>query len=376
MLATHSILGVTRSVGTVLCSYALISVCVFVLLLHGRCQPTQRHGRTIIQHRHRQVPSLRGVFRQPNANCVMSSLSYTPSQLEQAWSSNITRWDDFHEFCQHAEQFRVRAYSWIDAVLANAASKVHPELNPDIFSCLNRTYACGSRRDLVYIHQIEPLAFALRHPLAVCFGADLRDPDYVVLATKAEVEQQRTVFPCIRRPCQSMMVHLGGAGIWRPNALGEVGQAWFENAYKARGIEFDRFLLWESQPVAANDVFKDLPPNVWHKYQYYNLPQSPDDGSLASPFQIIKTIAQLGDFVAVRLTGDGDYKLTETMLDTLLADDELVGLIDEFFYEDRVDFDPLSAHWNGSAHPLRSLYDSYEIFADLRIKGVRAHAFV
>jgi hypothetical protein len=319
---------------------------------------------------------IRDAWLHHGSNTSMPLVTYAASPLEDAWSQNITAFDNLDGFCNQAERFRVLAYEWIDAVLENAAGKVHAELDHNIFSALTYTYTCGSKPCLTYTRPIEPLAFALRHPLAVCFGADLVDPEYVVLATKAEIEEQRARSPCIRRSCQTIMIYLGDAGVWHPNALGEVGQAWFENAYKSRDIEFNRILLWDSQQVTDADIFKYLPPKLWHTYQYYNLPATFDADNLTSPFHIIKTIAQRGDFVVLRLAGAGDYKRTDALIETLLADDELVGLVDELFYEDRVDFEPLSAYWNGSSHPHKRINASYEFFAKLRSRGVRAHAFV
>ena len=59
----------------------------------------------------------------------------------------------------------------------------------------------------------------------------------------------------------------------------------------------------------------------------------------------------------------------------MLASDEMLGLVDEFYFEHHVNTAPMNKFW-ATHDSQRTLEDSYRIFTTLRSKGVRAHAWV
>jgi hypothetical protein len=43
--------------------------------------------------------------------------------------------------------------------------------------------------------------------------------------------------------------------------------------YDQRGIQMDRLLLWEAKPAnPPSTIFAELPKDLFHKYQYFNIP--------------------------------------------------------------------------------------------------------
>jgi hypothetical protein len=54
---------------------------------------------------------------------------------------------------------------------------------------------------------------------------------------------------------------------------------------------------------------------------------------------------------------------------------ELLGLVDEFYFEHHVNVAPMHRHW-GSESLYQKLGDTYRIFTTLRKNGVIAHSWV
>lgn len=116
-------------------------------------------------------------------------------------------------------------------------------------------------------------------------------------------------------------------------------------------------------------------PAPRHSPQYFNYPASASAGDPSSPISILKRIAQPADFVVFKLdidNGDVEGKI----LEQLLQDEDALKLVDEFFFEYHVCFDPMLGHWIGTFNPNKTLSDSYALFYSLRKKGLRAHSWV
>ena len=161
--------------------------------------------------------------------------------------------------------------------------------------------------------------------------------------------------------------------------FGGPSQSWFYDSYKRHGLEFDR-LVWVAEPTPVSEIFSSLPKDLWHKFQYFNWPASSNSSDASSPLNIIKKIAQPGDFVVLKLEIDTP-EVEMAILRELLRDPSLLELVDEFFFEYHVIFGPMNMDWFGSldprdAHTTDTLADSYNVFRTLREKGVRAHSWV
>ena len=319
--------------------------------------------------------------KQDESRCSLVSKEYHSSKLEQAWLDNAHEWSG--DFCSHMDAFSKETQVWLDAIAAFERSDgSQAAIEGAVFSSFISSYDCNGET-VMKKSWIEPLSHGLRHPRALCNGgAEVVDRDYLLVAHHKDLFSPGTKGHelrgrCAKRPCQNIYMDLG-ASTWQTGAGGP-SQSWFYDAYRRHGIEFDRLLLWEANPTPAIDLFSDLPKDVWHKYQYFNWPASSNVSDPSAPLNIIKKIAQPGDFVVLKL--DIDTPSVElAIVRELLRDPELLELVDEFFFEYHVSFAPMNPSWFGSAEPSTvtkdTLADSYKVFQALREKGVRAHSWV
>jgi hypothetical protein len=59
----------------------------------------------------------------------------------------------------------------------------------------------------------------------------------------------------------------------------------------------------------------------------------------------------------------------------VIADPDVYERIDELFFEHHVNFAPMVKSWGDVINKDQLLQDSYNLFADLRTKGIRAHGW-
>lgn len=220
---------------------------------------------------------------------------------------------------------------------------------------------------------IEPLSHGLRHPNSLCGrGADIVDRNYLLLAFTDNVRAQHSL-QCGVRKCQAIYFDLG-ASTWNTGAGGP-SQSWFVETYAKHGIQFDRFLLWEAQHLAPKELFKDVPKDMFHKYQYFNIPANADSNSADAPVHILQTIAKPGDFVVFKLDIDNPA-IENAILKSIMSKPEILGLVDEFIFEHHVKFEPMLIHWRDNIDHNMTLAGSYKVFSSLRQAGIRAHSWV
>jgi hypothetical protein len=91
--------------------------------------------------------------------------------------------------------------------------------------------------------------------------------------------------------------------------------------------------------------------------------------------RILKSIAQPADFVAFKLDID-NHGAENAILSDLVNDPAAASLVDEFFLEYHVKFQPMDVWWAHTVDPTKSLADAFSLFHTLRQKGWRAHSWV
>ncbi|WIA14797.1 hypothetical protein OEZ85_003281 [Tetradesmus obliquus] len=303
------------------------------------------------------------------------------SKLEQSWLDNVASWQD--TFCEAVKAPQQVAWTkiWLDTVQQEAAGGQQVVYDPEVFSRFVTSTTCPGQPQRNVTTWIEPLAHGLRHPHALCdVGADVMDRGYLLLANQAEVQAQRTAAhpagttACRNRTCQAIYMDLG-ATRWEA-APTSVGQGWFVRTYEARGIDIDRLLLWEAAPISPpSTIFSELPKELFHKYQYFNIPAITNYDDASHPVRMLKDIAQPADFVAFKLDID-NFSAEYAILKVLREDPAAAALVDEFFLEYHVQFQPMLKYWGGTADPNKSLADAFKLFLELRKSGWRAHSWV
>lgn len=227
----------------------------------------------------------------------VSVVRYFPSKLEQTWLKHARDWDA--TFCDHMTEFNKDVERWLHGVAQSAKLTSYDAANDtDVFSFFEHTESCGSSTK-VYKTWIEPLSHGLRHPNALCGrGADIVDRSYLMMAFQGDIFRPRST--CGSRPCQTIYMDLG-ASTWNTGA-GGASQEWFIKTYRDHGIEFDRMFMFEAHPVSPpSSIFAAVPRELWHRYQYFNIPATTDPNDPSSPIGMLKATALPGDFVLFKV---------------------------------------------------------------------------
>jgi hypothetical protein len=132
--------------------------------------------------------------------------------------------------------------------------------------------------------------------------------------------------------------------------------------------------MWEAAPKTAAQIWGGVPADIMPKFQFYNVPASPDINHPASPVRVLKELAQPGDFVLFKLDIDNSPVEME-IVDSISKDPAIAGLIDEFIFEHHVNFEPMHRYWASAGIPA-TMQNSYELFTLMRSKfGIRAHSW-
>lgn len=258
--------------------------------------------------------------------------------------------------------------------------------------------AGGSARSLSAV-PIEPLVGHLRHPKFHCVGPErdtlrlMFSTDYLVLPHASQLDAMRggAAADDPASPPRKLFFDAGASVYGQGCGMG--CQRWFVEAYRAKGIEFDRIIGWEAKPVDPTALWRGAegyPPQLHSRVTYFNAPVSADAASGDNPLTHIEQLARPEDFVVFKL--DIDHNSIEVQLiEQLLASPRLLGLVDELFWEHHVHGSPLrrtrvsfmgerGIGWRNHT-PARGtrnggLDDSYRLFSALRKAGIRAHSWI
>ena len=179
---------------------------------------------------------------------------------------------------------------------------------------------------------------------------------------------------CIRDSTRALFFDLGASLYHTGN--GGASMSWFVNAYRARGITFDRIFAWEAKLHTDATIYATMPPSIVDRISYYNLPANTTPGEKHNPWRTLRAVAAQADFVVVKIDID-NTPVEEALLEQLLADRTLSALVDEFYFEHHVLNTPMWHYgWTGGTVTEHTLVHSYNLFSRLRERGIRAHSWV
>jgi len=268
--------------------------------------------------------------------------------------------------CEFLSNDLVEVQELVSAVRLYETNPNSSDLTSSNTSALEFRDSCTGWHSLVHI---EPLVSFLRHPLALCdLAVNTLDKSYLVVPYKDEVTYDESTKWLFDAGASTYDTGFGGAS-----------QSWFVNTYRSRGIEFDRIIGWEAETTEPSNQWDGVPADIKRKTSWFNIPVTTGVGDADNPFTYIKNLTKPEDFVVFKL--DIDSPLVETALvQQLMADPQLLELVDEFFFEHHVSGSPMQWHGWGdlqnSTAELSTLPESYELFTFLREHGVRAHSWV
>ena len=305
--------------------------------------------------------------------CNKEFVKYIPSTLEQLWSAEVKRVSsNEHTWkvgCEFLNTHLVKVQELVSAVRRYESDSSSANLTSSYTSAHEFRDSCTGRLSIVHI---EPLVSFLRHPLALCpkkgFSADILDKSYLVVSYRDEVTNDESEKWLFDAGASTYDIGAGGAS-----------QSWFVNTYRARGIEFDRIIGWESAKTDPSNQWDGVPADIKRKTSWFNIPVTTGVGDADNPLTFIKHLTKPEDFVVFKL--DIDSPLVEiALVKQLMADPQLIELVDEFYFEHHVSGSPMQRHGWGdlqnSAADLSTLPESYELFTFLREHGIRAHSWV
>lgn len=317
------------------------------------------------------------------SGCLILRMEYIPSKVELVWKSNIREWQN--DYCATVKTMESTLFNLTAAVRATNtmldshtstlevpdASQVDTLHNITCPSAFISKFVvdinCAGQR-YKFTEAIEPIVAALRHPLSPCQTPDsyLLSRDYIILMSAHR-------FHLHHRVSRKLYFDLGASSY--ADGAGGASQKYFIEAYKKRGITFDRILLWEANTgISMPKLLSEVPAHLLKSYQYFNIPASSDPNSPSNPLNILQEIAKPCDFVIFKL--DIDTPLVEyQFIQQILSSPSISHLIDEFFFEDHVQFPPMEKYWGPTVHKNRTLYDAYDLLHTLRAAGIRAHGW-
>lgn len=302
-------------------------------------------------------------------------LEYRESQWERFWHENIgdlqsadSVWKDACEYMTKWDSSKVKEYEWmwqrrqqwtLEELMAEQWDK-------SIFSYHEMVDGCTG--DVTMRIPIEPLVGALRHPAYPCFRRNrdaLLDKNWIFTTYDFEFAPHGFGF-------RKYLFDLG-ASLYDSGA-GGASQHWFIDTYKARGIQFDRVLGWEVTKHDDPVIYRGMPPDVVDAMSYFNMPAETAADAKHNPLRTLKAIARREDFVVIKI--DIDHSPTElALVQQILAEPEISNLIDELYFEHHVMQSPLNACCWGYNNQ-GDVASSYDLFANLRKLGIRAHSWV
>jgi len=127
--------------------------------------------------------------------------------------------------------------------------------------------------------------------------------------------------------------------------------------------------------MVPDDIFKDVPEAIIPKLTYFNLGIS-EPGSKHDPLRFIQELCRPEDYVILKVDIDA-ISLEENLVKTLLNDNALMELVDEFFFEHHVTGGAMTTNgWHKPPMLGLDIVDSYSWFMKLRQAGIRAHSWV
>jgi hypothetical protein len=230
----------------------------------------------------------------------------------------------------------------------------------------------GETRSLI---PIEPLVGFLRHPEAHCHLMRFpRSSPWPFVASKAYLlpTWQTEVWPLGR--ASTFLFDLG-ASLYN-KGLGGASTKWFVDEYRMRGIQFDRVYAWEATTYTDEEIYAAMPAPMVARMVYYNVPVDATVGAKHNPWRTLRTVATPRDFVIVKIDIDNST-VEEPLIEQLLADRTLAGLVDELYFEHHVLHTPMWGYgWHLKTETNQTLVHSYDLFGRLREMGIRAHSWV
>ena len=325
------------------------------------------------------------------APCKKRLFNYQPSALEKSWAQAIAKLaaedKSWKKGCAKVRAEAEKIHLLLREIQQHASGVSPRNMSLTHLSSHEVEDLCTGVKSIVYV---EPLISFLRHPQALCInnGPDIYSGNWIHKLllrrrawTKNVFDKSYMVVPFVdevsTRDAYKWLFDAGASTY--DTGAGGASQSWFVDTYRKRGIEFDRIIGWEAALTDPRKQWSTVPADIKRKTSWYNIPATATEGDPDNPLTFIKELVSIEDYVVFKL--DIDTPAIEVALvQQLMKDEELLELIDEFYFEHHVSGSPMQ--WYGwgdlttSKTALGHIQDSYDIFTFLRQRGIRAHSWV
>jgi hypothetical protein len=352
-----------------------------------------------------QLPQL----AQSSATCRWTYVAYHPSPVEAEWKANIAEIQN--SVCVATNALRADTTKWLEysvppevaplmpdckAVPAPAAPTPAPQPGADpalhhVLSSFEYRWTCVdangvevpsgvSASESTVFAPIEPLAGPLRDP-RICKEerAYMLVRDYIVFDAWSSSFAMAPPAPAIgvsptAIDAQSRRAFYFdvGASTWNEGGGGP-SQPYFSSWIQRQCFEMSGIYAWEARDAAPKDVWSQLPGELKPVYHWYNVFAQTGVDDWDNPLVHLRKVARPEDYVLFKLDIDNNA-VEESLVNQILSSPELLGLIDEFFWEHHVNFHPMTKQWSEYRNP-KKMNDSLIMFAALRESGIRAHSW-
>jgi hypothetical protein len=343
-------------------------------------------------------------------------LNYTSSEWELLWLENIQDWESNQTICQNilspdqrhyllefekticshtidnlwcvvidppqgsSYMFNLDtgAYKTFDAVLLNYFKPARPVVPKDggigeIPKVFSRMDFLDETTGETFSEFIEPLVSHLRHPVAGCQDELLVPGDllWVLMLSRAFI----VPLPPTSASLFSKAFYFdAGASSWTEGAGGP-SLDYFTRIFLRHGIDFDHIQAYEGT-VSADDFYATVPDHYKNRTYYYQeyILSSPSINGTFLP-TVMSNMTELEDYVFFKLDIDSG-EIERGTVDFILSSGEDIQHVTEFVWEHHVAGNYIMAPaWGGSLEAA-TLYESYNLFLQMRRRGIRAHSYV
>eukprot|EP00798_Chlamydomonas_sp_ICE-L_P025264 gene25265-10915_t len=311
--------------------------------------------------------------RARSGDCTLHHIDYIPTKDELEWTANARLWEE--NYCDHLYDYGNTIHLWLEyqeQMMQGTDITLTSPRYLDVFSRYVYNFNCSEGKSKLEKSKleeawIEPLFGSLRHPWALCPGMPESDKpiNENPLLYRSYLLLGSVQMPSFFHGRLNFYFDLGASTY--SDGFGGPSQSWIVESYKKRGIKFDRLLMWEAGATDPAEIFKSVPAELQHAYQffiipmrtdlkweghtrnilkrtYFNIPVGTDFRDEGNPLNIMKRIVKPEDFLVLKL--DMENSQVEAMLVAhILSDSHVPFLIDEMFYEHHVNFPLMNGYW-------------------------------
>jgi hypothetical protein len=148
-----------------------------------------------------------------------------------------------------------------------------------------------------------------------------------------------------------------------------MGARWFYQYFSLNSLKFDRILAFDRAPYPSSTFWRQIPDDLMGIFTYINV--AVETSGKFHPWNILKNIAKIDDYVIIKLDIDTSH-LENEFMKQILNDKSISSLIDEMFFEMHVTVNEMKPFW---LQPPGELKDTYILFTKLRELGIRMHSW-